>query len=224
MTNEVKDKSIRESVSVESDLAMDLQCSDSRKQNPENSRNDDGCRNRCLHSLRRLMSLILRRRAKSNTDRQDSISAQRQLESPFTSFNSSVLSPSENIHRRDSRTRRSQKAKKTRGIAGAESREGRQIMPTQTLPANSYIYFKFHFRRRGVIKFYVEAELPVDTYVVDEPGFENFTSGYEFTTYGGFTNREKHQQELRVPFEGYWYLIIQNHQIRGIAVHYEVYG
>ena len=96
-------------------------------------------------------------------------------------------------------------------------------MPTQTFPANTYLSFEYNFHRIGTIKFYVESEFPIDTFIVDMHGYNEFQSGREYTTYGGFNNREEHRQELRVPYEGYWYLIIHNPQPNASAVHYEVY-
>ena len=95
-------------------------------------------------------------------------------------------------------------------------------MSTQTLPADNYIYFEFRFRRRGVIKFYVEAEFPIDTYVVDSQGFNDFQSGHGYDIYGGFAGQVEHRQELKVPFDGDWYLVIKNPRPESVAVHYEV--
>jgi len=99
-------------------------------------------------------------------------------------------------------------------------------MPTQTLSANSYIYFTFAFQGRffrdARIRFYVESELPISTFIVDESGFGEFQSGREYTYYGGFSNITEHRQEFRVPHEGVWYLIVSNNQNMNTAIHYEV--
>jgi hypothetical protein len=94
---------------------------------------------------------------------------------------------------------------------------------TLTLRQNSYIFFQFSLRRRGSIKFYVEAEQPVDTFVVDEDGFREFEAGRQCTIYGGFEGQQEHRQEVRVPYEGTWYLIISNPSYQPVAVHHEVY-
>ena len=97
-------------------------------------------------------------------------------------------------------------------------------MPTQTLPASTYISFEFDFRRkRGSVKFYIESEIPIDTHIVDGNGHHEFMSANPFDSYGGFINRVEHQQELRVPYQDMWYLIIQNNNPGPTAVHYEVY-
>jgi hypothetical protein len=81
--------------------------------------------------------------------------------------------------------------------------------------------------RNGVIEYDVEAEPPVDTFVLDPEGLVEFNRGddYIHSYYGGFTNRRKHHQELKLPFRGWWYLIIKNSNKReSAAVHYEVSG
>jgi len=99
-------------------------------------------------------------------------------------------------------------------------------MPTQTLPAQHYIHFSYNFQsgffRTNLIKFYVESEFPVDTYIVDLLGLQNFQAGRAFTTYGGLINAIEHRQEIRVPYEGEWYLIINNKGYQPTAIHYEV--
>ena len=99
-------------------------------------------------------------------------------------------------------------------------------MPTQTLPAQHYIYFSYNFRsgllRVNLIKFYVESEFPIDTYVVDQAGLQDFQSGRQFTTHGGLINAFEHKQEIRVPHEGDWYLIVNNKGNQSTAVHSEV--
>jgi hypothetical protein len=99
-------------------------------------------------------------------------------------------------------------------------------MPTQILPAQHYIYFSYSFRsgflRANLIKFHVESEFPIDTYILDVAGFQNFQNGREFTYYGGLINATEHRQQIRVPHEGAWYLIVHNKGHQPTAIHYEV--
>jgi hypothetical protein len=69
----------------------------------------------------------------------------------------------------------------------------------------------------------VEAQAPVNTYVLDEEGLREFYSGSrEFSSWGGFTTRREHHQEIRLPFRGSWYLIVLNPSDSPVAVSYEV--
>jgi hypothetical protein len=100
-------------------------------------------------------------------------------------------------------------------------------MPTALLKPNTHLRVRYPVPRSGVIEYDVEAEPPVDTFVLDEDGLKEFNRGdeYIFSYYGGFTNRRKHHQEIRLPFRGWWYLIIKNSNKReSAAVHYEVSG
>ncbi|HEX9896929.1 MAG TPA: hypothetical protein VGA85_04610 [Dehalococcoidales bacterium] len=98
-------------------------------------------------------------------------------------------------------------------------------MPTQTLPANTYIYFTFDITS-GItgprISFYIESEFPVDTYVVDDVEFGNYRAGAAFTSFGGVTNATAHRFNVRLPHAGRWYLVVVNHDFRPTAIHYDV--
>lgn len=100
-------------------------------------------------------------------------------------------------------------------------------MPTLTLQAGQYIHFDYTLRhgigRRDTIRFYVESERPIDTYVVDEHAFGDFAAGREFTSFGGAEKVTEHRGAVRVPYDGHWYLIISNGGNEPTAVHYEVF-
>ena len=73
------------------------------------------------------------------------------------------------------------------------------------------------------MEFEVEADRPVNTYVVDREGLEQFSHGRpEFPAYGGFARRKRHFQEVRLPFRGPWYLIVLNPSDKPATVHYQV--
>lgn len=75
-----------------------------------------------------------------------------------------------------------------------------------------------------MIKYEVEANRPVDTYILDEQGLQEFYSKRDYieSYYGGFSNRYNHTQELRLPFSGWGYLVIKNPHDASVAVHYEL--
>ena len=99
-------------------------------------------------------------------------------------------------------------------------------MPTSLIEPKGYLRIRYRVPPRGLIEYKVEADRPVSTYVLDEEGLEEFLGrGKDITSYyGGFYNRYEHRQEIRLPFRGWWYLVIDNTSRYPIAVHYEVSG
>jgi hypothetical protein len=99
-------------------------------------------------------------------------------------------------------------------------------MPVVTIKPGKDLRVRFRVPRSRVIDYNVEAERPVTTWVLDEEGLAEFDKrrgGDVRSYYGGFPNRYRHQQEIRLPFSGWWYLVIENlDDDRPVAVHYEV--
>jgi hypothetical protein len=103
-------------------------------------------------------------------------------------------------------------------------------MPTALLKPHKYLKVRYRVPARGKIEYRVEADRPVNTFVVDEKGLKEFMSrGSDvYSYYGGFTNRYEHEEEIRLPLkvqvEGWWYLLIENPHNEPVALHYEVGG
>jgi len=99
-------------------------------------------------------------------------------------------------------------------------------MPTALLKPNSHLRVRYWVPRGGLIEYSVEASRPVDTFILDEQGLKEFSKrGSDvYSYYGGFPNRYEHSQELRLPFRGVWYLVINNPHRESVAVHYDVSG
>jgi len=98
---------------------------------------------------------------------------------------------------------------------------------TVLLKRDSHLKIRYPVPRDGLIEYTVEADgAPVDTYVLDEKGLKEFNRGDDITSYyGGFTRRYSHHQEIRLPFRGWWYLLIVNpSRTEPVAVHYDVSG
>lgn len=103
-------------------------------------------------------------------------------------------------------------------------------MPTALLKPHSYLKVRYSVPKNGSVEYKVEANRPVNTFIVDEEGLKEFLGRGEevYSYYGGFAKRREHQQELRLPLkvrvQGWWYLIIDNPNSESVAVHYEVEG
>lgn len=99
-------------------------------------------------------------------------------------------------------------------------------MATALLRPKSYLKVRYSVPRRGLVEYDVEANRPVDTFVLDEEGLNEFLGNKKtiYSYYGGFSNRRLHHQELRLPFTGWWYLVIDNPHKEPVALHYEVSG
>jgi hypothetical protein len=99
-------------------------------------------------------------------------------------------------------------------------------MPTALIKPKSYLSVRYRVPRSGLIEYKVEASRPVNTFVLDEEGLREFLGrgGDVYSYYGGFARRYEHRQELRLPFSGWWYLVIDNPMSESVAVHYEVSG
>ena len=87
-------------------------------------------------------------------------------------------------------------------------------MPLDELYAiqpNSHLELRYPVPRKRRIRFEVTASRPVTTFVLDEEGLEQYKKGSRAVpSYGGFPNRKFHKEKLELPFDGYWYFVIQN--------------
>lgn len=149
------------------------------------------------------------------------------LEGADDNTSTTILSPNLSICGRDHRIFWSEETTKTSRKStnnkGYPSQEGVIILPTTLLPANKFIFTGYKIPTSGRVEFFVESELPVTTYILDEEGLEDFQAGDEIYSYGGFTNRKLHHEKLYLDFKGIFYLVIMNEKNEPTAIHWEVY-
>jgi len=158
--------------------------------------------------------------------------SQRQLEGGLTHTVGVVLSHGQNVPRRSGRSVRdeAEKADVRRAREGIEPPAGESQLAMQTalLKPDTHLRVRYPVPRNGWVEYTVEADgVPVTTWILDDDGLREFNSGRKDITsyYGGFTHRYKHHQEIRLPFRGWWYLIIENDsRSEPAAVSYEVSG
>jgi hypothetical protein len=91
---------------------------------------------------------------------------------------------------------------------------------------NEHIAPRYRVPDSGVVRFRLESNVPVQTYVVRPSGLERYREGSRtFKYYGGFpAARMSQRQTLALPFEGSWHLLIVNtDSTRAASVDYSVY-
>ena len=99
-------------------------------------------------------------------------------------------------------------------------------MPDVTIPPNRHLAPRYRVPDSGVIRFRLESDIAVETYIVRPAGLELFNEGKStFKYYGGFpAARRLQRQTLALPFEGSWHLLIINrHKFSTASVDYSVY-
>jgi hypothetical protein len=99
-------------------------------------------------------------------------------------------------------------------------------MPLTRLRGDEYVSLEFKPRKSGTFEFELDADRPVQTYIVGPKALERFEEGSKsFKYWGGFPEARKHQkQKVWIPFSGPVYLIIANPDPHQTAeVEYEVY-
>jgi hypothetical protein len=160
---------------------------------------------------------------------------QQELEGGSIAFNASLLpndqgrtGEDEKIPVWDGGTRTGRGAESENANAGDSSfiRRGAELdMPKVRLEPDENIRLRYSAPESGLVEFEIEADHPVMTYILRPRGLELFDQGSKtFKYYGGFQDpRKKQAQELRLPFEGPWYLLIINPDKRNsVGVNYEV--
>jgi len=99
-------------------------------------------------------------------------------------------------------------------------------MGIATIGPNQNARLRYRVPKDRTIDFDVRASHSVKTYVTTKKGLEEFDNGErQFRYYGGFQDPPKrhHRQELILPFDGHWYLMIVNPTRNPVEVEYEVF-
>ena len=95
-------------------------------------------------------------------------------------------------------------------------------MPVKTLPPNTYTVVRTYIPWSKRFNFLVDADYPVDTYMLDEDELAKFRQGKIVRSYGGYEERRFHRDIGRLPYGGEWYLVISNFGEQSSDVYYEV--
>jgi hypothetical protein len=99
-------------------------------------------------------------------------------------------------------------------------------MPKVRLGPDENVRYRYSVPEDGWVQFQLDADHPVETYIVRPQGLEYFDEGSNtFKYYGGYPRaRRKQEQAVRLPFDGSWYFLIVNRdEDRSVNVEFKVY-
>lgn len=97
-------------------------------------------------------------------------------------------------------------------------------MKAKWIGADENLRLRYDAPAHGRVRFIVDAEQPVTTYVVDATGLAALDAGEDVPSVGGFTHRRYHEQRLGLPFQGDWWLVIMNRRDEPVRIWYEVWS
>ena len=98
-------------------------------------------------------------------------------------------------------------------------------MAVELLKPDTHVVIKYPARtRKRHIEFDVEGNDPVTAYVMDKDGLDQFYAGEDMDVFYGFRRRRKHNDEVTIPSNTPWYLVIMNEEDHPVAVSYDVAG
>ena len=96
-------------------------------------------------------------------------------------------------------------------------------MRSKNLRPMSFTAVPAYVPRSRRIRYTVEADLPVSTFLMDRCDFDRYDRGEEVRTFGGSRQRRYHKQRGKMPYSGDWMLVISNENEHPVTVHFDVY-
>jgi hypothetical protein len=185
--------------------------------------------------VRKLCDNLLSKRNTATGETQNCTgNSKRELESWADYSSAFVLSDNQRFSGTSRRIRGSESSTQTETSTTRESESSTNAtrsraeiieMPTKTLAPNHFIAPEYNLSKEGSVTIFVEADIPVKSYIVRPKALEAYRTGIKnFKYYGGFPDPRMHQnQTIWLPFSGEWYLIISNPNNETEAeVNYEV--
>jgi hypothetical protein len=93
---------------------------------------------------------------------------------------------------------------------------------TFTLQGNSHLAVPYNAPFFGSVHYEVEAERPITLIVVDDVNLAAWRAGYPYNPIGGTAEVTRFQQDLFIPRNTRWYLVMVNYSPFPTAVWYNV--
>jgi hypothetical protein len=95
-------------------------------------------------------------------------------------------------------------------------------MPIRQLEPNTHFTLPFDLpRSRRTVDLFVESELPVRAFILDDHGLAAFRAGKRYETYGSNRASRRHEKRVRLP-SGTWNLVIANPNDARAAIFYQM--
>jgi hypothetical protein len=162
--------------------------------------------------------------ARRDESGQDHQTPKRQLEGYAVADSSPVVSSDQNIRREFAMVWRA-----ITRIEGDYSRyseqanKGVKVVPLIILDSGKSLVLGARTGAFGHIRYYVEADSAVDTYVFNKAGLEHWkTTGETDQKYSGAFESQIHRESRHLPLRGTWYLVVDNPQSKPVAVRYSI--
>lgn len=96
-------------------------------------------------------------------------------------------------------------------------------MPTEMLEPNKHLRIRFAPGRNRRVRYFVEADKPVTTFLLDPDELERFYEGVpSVRSFGGQSRRRRHEGRVQLPSDDDWYFLIVNEGADPVAVHYDL--
>lgn len=110
-------------------------------------------------------------------------------------------------------------------ISNTKHGKGIIKMPIFTINPHESVQLSFNINRRKPSIYYkIEATHKIRVYLLDEEGLHNLEQEISIDSYNSITSpRKYHEEDIPLPFNGKWYLIVYNPNKEVVSVHYEAY-
>src|SRR6266702_1904733 len=145
---------------------------------------------------------------------------QRELEGVSSSGHSPILSHRSDVLGGSARSGRNEAAATTERTVPRRAQSSGVAVSVLTLKGQHHIVLAYNVPANGRVRFEVESETPTNTIVLDGQGLALFKAGQPYVPFGGLPMLQQHRQELTLPFQGTWFLVILNPLPTSTAVHF----
>jgi hypothetical protein len=95
-------------------------------------------------------------------------------------------------------------------------------MPIQKIKPDTHFVLPFDLpRSRRSVDLFVESDLPVRAFILDEDQLTEFRAGKRYEIYGSTRISRRQEKRIQLP-AGTWYFVIVNESNESVSVFYEL--